>query len=345
MKKIIILGGGFAGSFLAKKLENRFQVTLIDTKDYFEFTPGILRTIVEPEHYSKVQIEHKKYLKKTKLIRKKVSSISKDHLKINNKIINFDYLIICSGSSYNNPIKDQTAIMASRAEILRKYHNKLNSSKRVLVIGGGLAGVEMAAEICTHYKKKEVFLIHPGETLITRNNKKTISHVHHFFSKNNVELILKERVIKSEKGYFVTDKKTRLKADMAILCTGIKPNSHFIRKDFPHLVDKKGFVKVDEYLRLEGSKNIFALGDVNNLNIEKTAQNAEKQAELTLKNIKRIEKNKDLRKYHPKKTSLVISLGKYQGIYEYKNFVWKGLIPAIMKYMIEKIEMFKRHSF
>src|SRR3989344_1545994 len=148
MKKIIIIGGGFAGSFLAKKLENKFQVTLIDTKDYFEFTPGILRTIIEPEHYSKVQIEHKKYLKKTKLLRKRVSSISKDHLTINNK----------------------NAIMTSRAEILRKYHNKLNSSKKVLVIGGGLAGVEMAAEICTHYKDKEIFLIHPGETLMTKNN-------------------------------------------------------------------------------------------------------------------------------------------------------------------------------
>ena len=42
MKKLIILGGGFAGAKIAKALENIYDVILIDSKDYFEFTPGIL---------------------------------------------------------------------------------------------------------------------------------------------------------------------------------------------------------------------------------------------------------------------------------------------------------------
>ena len=36
MKKVLIIGGGFAGSIITKKLENKFDVTLIDSKDYFE---------------------------------------------------------------------------------------------------------------------------------------------------------------------------------------------------------------------------------------------------------------------------------------------------------------------
>ena len=55
-KKLVIIGGGFAGSLVARNLEKEFNVTLIDTKPYFEFTPGILRTIVEPDHIKKVVI-------------------------------------------------------------------------------------------------------------------------------------------------------------------------------------------------------------------------------------------------------------------------------------------------
>ena len=67
-KNLVIIGGGFAGSFVAKKLENKFNTVLIDNKDYFEFTPSILRSIVIPRHLKKIQILHRHYLKKSKII-------------------------------------------------------------------------------------------------------------------------------------------------------------------------------------------------------------------------------------------------------------------------------------
>ena len=62
-KKVVIVGGGFAGSHVAKSLEKYFDVFLIDTKDYFEFTPGVLRAIVEPLHIRNIQVLHNHYLK------------------------------------------------------------------------------------------------------------------------------------------------------------------------------------------------------------------------------------------------------------------------------------------
>jgi hypothetical protein len=49
-REVVIVGGGFAGAYVAKALEDSFRVTLVDNKDYFEFTPSVLRTIVEPNH-------------------------------------------------------------------------------------------------------------------------------------------------------------------------------------------------------------------------------------------------------------------------------------------------------
>ncbi|NJO90468.1 MAG: RNA 3'-terminal phosphate cyclase [Chloroflexia bacterium] len=58
--------------------ENIFDVTLIDTKDYFEFTPGILRTIVEPKHARSVQQLHSHYLSRAKIVVGEVKNISKN---------------------------------------------------------------------------------------------------------------------------------------------------------------------------------------------------------------------------------------------------------------------------
>ena len=55
MKKIVVIGGGFAGSYIARELQKDFNVVLIDRKDYFEFTPGILRCLVEPEHLKNIK--------------------------------------------------------------------------------------------------------------------------------------------------------------------------------------------------------------------------------------------------------------------------------------------------
>ena len=55
-KKLIIIGGGFAGSKIAKKLESQFHTILIDNKNHFEYTPGVLRTIVKPLKIKKLSL-------------------------------------------------------------------------------------------------------------------------------------------------------------------------------------------------------------------------------------------------------------------------------------------------
>lgn len=53
-KKVVIIGGSFAGRRARRLLKPHFEVTLIDEKEYFEFTPSTLRCMVEPKHNKKV---------------------------------------------------------------------------------------------------------------------------------------------------------------------------------------------------------------------------------------------------------------------------------------------------
>ena len=115
-----------------------------------------------------------------------------------------------------------------------------------------------------------------------------------------------------------------------------------MKKNFSSKLNERNQVKVNEYLQLVGERKIFAAGDVNDLNVEKTAQNAQLQAKIVVNNIYALENGRELASYIFKKTPLVISLGKYNGIYCHGNFVFSGFIPALIKVFIEKWEMWKR---
>ncbi|MDP4039613.1 MAG: FAD-dependent oxidoreductase [Candidatus Pacearchaeota archaeon] len=332
-KRVVVVGGGFAGSTVARKLEKYFEVILIDTKNYFEFTPGILRTLVEPSHIKKIQVLHSHYLKHSEIITGKVSEISKNMVLIGKRKINFDYLIISSGSKYELPIKEQEVIIATRAEHLRSYSRRLEKSENILIIGGGLVGIELASEITTHYPIKKITLIQGDKELIPRNNRKTGEYAFKFLRKRNINIIFNKFIhnLDYEKKEY----------DLIFLCTGIKPNFEFMKKNFSKNLNENNQIKVNDFLQVEGFKNIFAAGDISDIKDEKTAQNAEKQACLAAKNICALEKGKELEKYKTKKRIIVISLGKYNGILEFGNFVFSGIIPGLLKTIIERREMMK----
>lgn len=340
-KKLIIIGGGFAGSYLAKKLENDFSVYLIDNKDYFEFTPGILRTIIEPEHAKKIQQLHKNYLKKAKICIGNVSEIGDDFVVWNKNKLKFDYLAICSGSTYSSPFKESNLVIATRADNLINCHRKLEKAKNVLIIGGGLAGTELASEIITRYKDKEIFIVHNKDRLLERNNEEVKCYAENFLKKRGVKIIFNEEVISYKDKIFTTNKGTNIKPDMIFACTGIMPNYDFIKKNFSHLLTKKNQIKVNHYLQLEGKNNIFAAGDVNSRIEEKTAQNARRQAKFIIKNIRALENGKNLKVYSEKKTPLIVNLGKWDGIFTTGKLNLFGLIPGLLKTMIEKRIMFE----
>ena len=101
MQRVVIIGGGFAGAFLARTLTHDFFVTLIDTKDYFEFTPSVLHALVAPAHIKAIQVPHAHYLPRAEFIRGCVYKISPTKVFIKGKrdLLLFDYLVIASGST------------------------------------------------------------------------------------------------------------------------------------------------------------------------------------------------------------------------------------------------------
>jgi NADH dehydrogenase FAD-containing subunit len=334
-KRIVIIGGGFTGTYCAKRLGKNFSVTLIDNKEYFEFTPSILKSIVNPENLKKIQICHKDYLKSGEFILGNVSEINKGYVVVDKKKVMFDYLVIASGSAYSIPIKDPKIFIPQRGREISGFSEKIREAKSILIIGGGIVGIELVLEIVTRCEGKKVTLVDAGRELLPRNNEKTRKFVYYFLKSKGVEIINEEKVIKSKGNVFLTDKKRKIKVDLAFLCTGIMSNSGFMTKNFKDKLNERGQIKINNFLQLEGCDNIFVGGDVTNIVEEKTAQSAEDHAALIIKNIKNEENGRELESYKARKKPFVISLGKNKGIFEYGNFSFSGFIPFLMKKIIE----------
>ncbi len=74
-KRLLIIGGGFAGAQSAKALEKLFDVVLVDTKDYFEYTPGILRTLALAPHFHSIHIKHEDFLQEATFCQQRVHKV------------------------------------------------------------------------------------------------------------------------------------------------------------------------------------------------------------------------------------------------------------------------------
>jgi len=182
--KVLIIGGQFSGTFCARELKKKFHVTVVDAKEYFEYTPGVLRAFVKPAHLDALTFTLQPVLERKMGVKfiwgevkelngeKKTATIKPIFASATDEI-KFDYCIICAGCNFG-PFKpmgeslwfptvhedaravsdwkhiDERFIEGRRRHVLEEYHklSELNKKKStVLIVGAGFIGVEWATEL------------------------------------------------------------------------------------------------------------------------------------------------------------------------------------------------------
>lgn len=338
MKRLVVIGGGFAGLTVVLALRTQFKVTLVDSKPFFEFTPGILRTLVEPNHMQHIQRTYASFLSDVQFVQGKVTGITSSFVSLGSKKIPYNYCVIASGSAYKAPIKEENVVLASRADHLHAFHERLVAAQSVVVAGGGLAGVELAGEIVTHFPEKKVTLIHPHARLLSTHRVATSNYAEHFLRARGISFLFNERLTGVQGKEVRVSSGTILPADLVCFCTGIFPLTDFVPDSWK---TKRGHITTNAFLQVPKFPHIFVAGDANSIVEEKTAQHAERQARVVIYNLRALEARKPLRSYRHKASPTLISLGKYDGILEYRKLVIKGWLPALLKWLVERKEMWK----
>lgn len=106
-KKVVIVGGGYAGSGVATSLDNHCHVILIDCKPYFHHCVASLRTAVVPASFEKkVMIPYEPALKNGEFKQGTVIGINTSEKYVSlqsEETIQYDYLVLACGSSTDFP--------------------------------------------------------------------------------------------------------------------------------------------------------------------------------------------------------------------------------------------------
>ena len=129
--KVIILGGGFCGAIIAKKLDRQkeLDVTLIDTKNYFEYSPSLWKLLLRPSYHQRLMIPYRLFLKRTRLITDPIHHVTPECIETKKEKLPYDYLVISTGIDYPIFLKNKKDVfpIKSGVEVIH-YSEKVAGS-------------------------------------------------------------------------------------------------------------------------------------------------------------------------------------------------------------------------
>ncbi|MCA0237409.1 MAG: NAD(P)/FAD-dependent oxidoreductase [Bacteroidetes bacterium] len=298
-KRVVIVGGGFAGLTLARKLSKskKFQIVLIDKNNYHQFQPLFYQVAMAGLEPSSIVFPLRKVFQNNKdvLIRvTKVKSVDPVQREIHTDIgsLHYDYLVLAIGADtnwYGNeqvranaiPMKSVSEALYLRNTIFEDYERAVtapNAEERqhyldIVVVGGGPTGVEVAGSLAemrnliipkdySDLDRREIniHLIHGDPRLLNTMSPQASEQAEKFLRELGVQLWM-DKVVKNYDGktVFVDDGST-IRADKVIWAAGITGNTV---EGLPEAARTRGNrLKTNAFNVVEGTENIYALGDI-----------------------------------------------------------------------------------
>jgi NADH dehydrogenase FAD-containing subunit len=318
LTRVVVIGGGYAGTAVAKELDKSFDVTLIEKRERFFHNSGSLRAAVDSRWLRKLFIPYDHLLKHGRIVNGKVVEANPEEVVLEDgQRLKFDYLVLATGSSYPFPAKMASDKVAEAETAVRLVNERVARAKSILLIGAGPVGIELAGEIASLYPGKPVTLIDPGDRLMPAFHPKLGERLYAGLKQLGVRVLFGERLVKMPAAtnatapeqppsqIYLTEKGTQIEADIHFICFGLQLNTQYL--SLGNVVDERKQVKVNRHLQVQGYENIFAVGDIVNTGEAKLITTADAHAKVVALNIKRLAANNDdLLEHHPKSAATVV---------------------------------------
>ena len=292
-----VAGGATTATRLRRLSENN-EIILFERGEYISFAncglPYYISDVISKKEDLLVQTP-KAFRNRFNIdvrIKQEVISINKENKTVDVKNLStgetytetYDKLVLSPGAEPINPFKNLNSkrIFTLRtiddSSKIKEYISK-NDVKNVVIVGGGYIGVEMAENL-SHLSSREkcitnenmqidlkkskninISIVEKSSHLIPTIDADMASFVHKALIKNSVKVFLNQGVESIIEGdeLFIKLENMSIKADMVILCIGIRPEST-LAKEAGLAVNERGYIIVDEKM-LTSDENIYALGD------------------------------------------------------------------------------------
>lgn len=367
--RIVIIGGGFGGIRLVERLRNEdVQIVLVDKNNYHTFQPllyQVATAALEPQSiacpFREIFRSQKNFFFRMAEVLKMNSAQNLVETSIG--IIPYDYLVIACGAVTNfsglEDIKRNAVGMKSLVEAINVRHlvlenfekalltdnyEKRESLMNIIIVGGGPTGVELAGafgelkkyifpkdypELELHRMK--IHLIDMEDRLLKALAVRSSAMAERSLKKFDVDLWLNTKLESYDGETLALSNGKKLRSGSVVWVAGVKGN------DIPGL-DPEYFtssrrIKVDEFNRVEGYGNIFAIGDAAAMVCDAyphghpmLAPVAIQQAEYLAGNIKRLLKRRTLKPFIYKDHGVMATIGRNHAVVDLKFLQFNGAL-------------------
>jgi NADH dehydrogenase FAD-containing subunit len=317
-KTAVVVGGGYGGYSTAKALDEIVDVTLVEQRDAFVHNVAALRALVEPAVLAGVFLPYDHLLHHGRVIHDRAVEVDTGRVLLaSGTELNPDYVVLATGSRYPYPAKTESLDKASAMARYQETHEQMVRAQRVLILGAGPVGLELAGEISSAWPDKTIMIVDPADDIVAGPFKPELRHeLRRQLKSRGVELVLGtglEAEPPTEAGVMAafsvrTSDGRTLEADIWFRCYGVTPISDYLTGELVKARRPDGFIEVNPQLQVAGQSRVFALGDVSTIDA-KMAGRASQQAAIVAANIQALIEQTPLQAYEPMPPVIVIPLG------------------------------------
>jgi NADH dehydrogenase FAD-containing subunit len=316
---VVVVGGGYGGISVAKALDDVADVVLVEPKDAFVHNVAALRALADPSWLARVYLPYDRLLGHGRVVRGRAAKVDTGRVTLTSgEEIRADYIVLATGSAYPFPAKSDVDATATAHGQVRAAHAALASAQRVLLLGAGPVGIELAGEIKAAWPDKPVTLLDVAEDVLGERFRPDLkAELRRQLAALGVEVLLSSPLRESpptppgvlQAFSVVTESGREVTADIWFRCYGVAPVSDYLAGDLAAARQVDGFVEVTPQLQVVGQESVFAIGDVAAAD-RKMASIATRQAQLAADNIRvLIAGEGELTSYEPSPLSIIVPIG------------------------------------
>ncbi|MCC8155595.1 MAG: NAD(P)/FAD-dependent oxidoreductase [Tannerellaceae bacterium] len=367
-KRVVIVGGGFAGLELVHRLKDSdYQLVLIDRNNYHQFPPLLYQVATADLEVNSISFPFRKMFQKydnSYFRLGEVCAIDFENNSLETSIdsLSYDYLVLAAGTEtnyYGNeqikatafPMKTSVEALDLRNAIISAFEQATITSNvqerqsllNIVIAGGGPSGVELAgalAEMKKYIVPKDypelsplhlnIYLVEGADRLLGPMSKQSSANAKRSLEKMGVNIILNKKVSGYDGENVLLEDKTTIPCKTFIWVSGVTATR------FGNIGKEKtgrgGRILVNEYNQIHGSQNVFAVGDVCFQTEEKYPNGHPQVAQVAIQQGRQVAKNlKD------------IAAGKPMEAFHYKNL---GTLATIGRNRaVADLGSFRMHGF
>ena len=335
MKKVLILGGGFAGVQTAIELQKKgnFDITLVSDRNYLYLYPISIWVPVHIKEFNDVKVPLATIQKKYpfNLIIDKVTDIQAVEKKVvcANQTLSYDYLVVAFGAEkMQHKGINHTLSICAKPEMALEIRNKIDelvkkgSGKIAIGFGGnpkdksavrGGPAFELMFNIHNYLKNKklrnnfELTFFAPMAEPGARMGKGALPMLDKMFANYNISKRFGKKIKEFVSDGIIFEDDSKLDSDFTMFIAAGTGPAMLQNSDLP--LSDAGFVKIDDSGQVNGFTNVFAIGDIAALEgpewIAKQGHIAELMGRNAAFNITEIERGSSKRKGYQKHLNIL----------------------------------------